>query len=55
MTKPELGQLDELLSIRDEDDTPLTEWEADFIASLDGRRDRQLTEKQAECFDRSVE
>lgn len=55
MTRTELGQLDSLLEIAEEDDTPLSEWEVEFVQSLDGKRERPLSEKQAECFDRIVD
>lgn len=51
MTNNEQCQLDELLAIAQERDTPLREREIDFLQSLDGRRDREMTEKQADWFD----
>ena len=54
MTKTEQRQLDELRAIAEEDGTPLSDWEHEFVVSLDARRDRDLTEKQGEVFDRLV-
>lgn len=54
MSQTERKQLDELLRIAKESDSPLSEWEADFVTSLDERRDRVLTGKQADVFDRLV-
>lgn len=56
MTKTERAQLDELLSIAEERDCPLTDWEREFLRSLDaGWRDRDMTPRQADCFDRIVD
>lgn len=52
MTVNERGELDELLKIAEERPCPLTEWERDFVLSLDARRDRPLTPRQGEVFDR---
>lgn len=54
MTQTELRQLDALLEIAEENNTPLTAWEVEFLHSLDGRRERELSEKQADVFDRLV-
>lgn len=54
MTKTEHQQLDALLDIADEEDSPLSEWEIEFLESLDSRRDRELSTKQAEVFDSLV-
>lgn len=54
MTRTEQAQLDELLEIAEEDDSPLSAWEQEFLTSLDGRRERDMTEKQADVFDRLV-
>lgn len=54
MTKTEQRQLDELIQIAEERDSPLNDWEQEFVVSLDGKRDRDLSEKQGEAFDRLV-
>ena len=54
MTRTEQQQLDELLAIAEEDRTPLTDWEREFLESLDDWRERDLTDKQADVFDRLV-
>lgn len=54
MSKTEQRQLDELLIIAEEEST-MNDWEKEFIESLDRTcRDRDLSEKRAECFDRIV-
>lgn len=56
MTPTELRQLDELLDMTEEKDgSPFTMWETDFIVSLDVRRDRDMTDKQASIFDGLVD
>lgn len=54
MTLTEKKQLDELIQIAEEDDTPLSEWEHSFVMSLDGQRERELSDKQIKAFDRLV-
>ena len=51
MTKTECGQLDSLLEIAEEEDTPLREADVEFLQSLDGKRERELTAKQTKWFD----
>lgn len=54
MTAVEKRQLDELLVIAEEDGT-MTEWEQEFVRSLDAhRRDSDLSWKQADVFDRLI-
>jgi hypothetical protein len=55
MSRHEQGQLDSLLAIAEERDSPLSDWEKEFVTSLDDRRDRDMSPKQAEVFDRLVE
>jgi hypothetical protein len=55
VTTTEQRQLDALLEIADEDDTPLRENAVNFLRSLDGKRDRELSEKQAKWFDDLVD
>lgn len=54
MTKTECARLDELIVIAEESDSPLSDWEREFVISLDGRRERDMTGKQADVFDRLV-
>lgn len=54
MTATECKQLDILIDIAEERDSPLSDWERDFVVSLDHRRRWPLSEKQAECFDRLI-
>lgn len=54
MTRTEQKQLDELRLIAEEDNSPLSDWELEFVDSLDGQRERDLSPKQLECFDRLV-
>lgn len=54
MTPTERRQLDALIEIAEERDSPLNDWEKEFVMSLDGKRDRELSEKQGEVFDRLV-
>lgn len=55
MTHRECKQLDGLVEIANEDSTPLSEWECGFVESLDGRRDCDMTPKQADVFDKLVQ
>ena len=55
MTATECKQLDILIDIAEERDSPLSDWERDFVVSLDHRRRWPLSEKQAECFDRLID
>lgn len=49
-------RLDALLEIADERPCPLSDWEVEFLTSLDGRTPRgPYSEKQQEIFDRLVE
>jgi hypothetical protein len=54
MSLTELKQLDNLIEIAEEDDSPLSEWERDFVMSLDGQRHRSLSDKQATVFERLI-
>lgn len=54
MTVAEQGRLDALLAIADEEDSPLRERDIEFLQSLDHRRDRDLSDKQADWFDNLV-
>ena len=54
MTLTEQRQLDSLVEIAEEDESPLSDWEKEFVTSLDGRRECELTMKQADVFDRLV-
>lgn len=51
MTNAELEQLDRLIAIAHEDDTPLRSSEREFIDSLDRRRSAPMTDRQADWFD----
>jgi len=55
MTKHEQPQLDELLEIAEEEETPLKERDVEFVQGLDGKRDRDLSEKQLKWFDDLVD
>jgi hypothetical protein len=55
MTKHEQRQLDELLEIAEEEETPLKERDVEFVQGLDGKRDRDLSEKQLKWFDDLVD
>lgn len=55
MSPTEQKQLDELLEIAEEDRTPLRERDIEFLQSLDGRRDRKMSDKQADWFDDLVQ
>lgn len=55
MSEIELRRLDELLAMTEEKDgSPFTTWETEFLFSLDGRRERKMSDKQADIFDRLV-
>lgn len=54
MTKADQQRLDQLIDIANEEDTPLTEWEQEFVVSLDGRRTIEMSAKQEDVFDRLV-
>lgn len=54
MTHTEQRQLDLLIEIAEERNSPLSDWEKEFVMSLDGRCERELSEKQANVFDRLV-
>jgi hypothetical protein len=55
MTATEINQLERLIEIAEEDDSPLNDWEKAFIESLSQRKFRDLSIKQADVFDRLVE
>ena len=56
MSPTENKQLDTLLEIAQEDDTPLRDKDIEFIESLDAkRRELPLSDKQATWFDDLVE
>lgn len=54
MTRNDQARLNALLEIADEDPCPLTAWEVEFVRSLDGQRERDLSAKQADRFDQLV-
>jgi len=55
MSPTEQKQLDSLLEIAEESRTPLREREIEFLHSLDGRRERDMSDKQADWFDDLVQ
>jgi hypothetical protein len=55
MTNLEIENLVVLLEIADEENTPLTEWEIEFLNSLDENRERDLTGKQEQVLEKLVD
>ena len=51
MTDQEQHDLDALLEIAREDQTPLNPRDVEFVCSLDARRDRSLSPRQGDWFD----
>jgi hypothetical protein len=54
MTDREKLQLEDLLKIAEEDDSPLNDWEKEFLEALESRSHFTMTEKQANVFERLV-
>lgn len=55
MSPTDCKRLDALIEIAEEDRSPMNDRQREFVMSLDDRRDRELSPKQAEWFDALVD